>query len=110
MEIHLEVEYLIPADQGRSSEPITKWKTMFKQDVVTLSLRISQNTANLPYLLTFGTTGYISDPVPPPATWTSPNYSDVRFTACKLGEAFAKINLSSVSYLRLPSDDLLVPL
>lgn len=28
MEMHLEVEYLIPADQGRSSEPITKWKTI----------------------------------------------------------------------------------
>ncbi|EWG42151.1 hypothetical protein FVEG_04073 [Fusarium verticillioides 7600] len=49
-------------------------------------------------------------PVPPPATGTNPNYPDARFTACKLGEAFAKINLSSVSYLQLPSDDLLVPL
>jgi hypothetical protein len=76
--------------------------------LVVICLISSQNTANLPYLLTFETTGSISDPVPPPATGKNPNYPDARFTACKLGEAFAKINLSSVSYLQLPSDDLLV--
>lgn len=61
--------------------------------LVVICLISSQNTANLPYLLTFDTTGSISDPVPPPATGTNPNYPDARFTACKLGEAFAKINL-----------------
>jgi hypothetical protein len=72
------------------------------------------NTANLPYLLTFGTTGSITRCQTRRRRRrllsTNPNYSDVRFTTCKLGEPFAKINLSSVSYLLLPSDDLLVPI